>query len=168
MQSSDQIPERQIPDRRRKLYYCGMALVLLGLIFFFSSFFMAPAATSAGVHPSSPDFWEKSQAQAERFNRDTRATMVRALAGMGLIAIGGVLMQIGARGSAGSGMVLNPERARRDLEPWSRMGGGMVKDALSEAGIATENQPAIKVRCRACSGLNDETAKFCSTCGTAM
>jgi len=40
-------------------------------------------------------------------------------------------------GAAGSGIVLDPERAREDVEPWARMAGGVVKDALDEAGIAS-------------------------------
>ena len=39
------------------------------------------------------------------------------------------------RGLAGSGVVLDPEKAREDVEPWSRMAGGVVKDALDESGI---------------------------------
>ena len=44
-------------------------------------------------------------------------------------------MGIAARGLAGSGVVLDPEKARTDVEPWTRMAGGMVGDALDEAGI---------------------------------
>jgi hypothetical protein len=49
------------------------------------------------------------------------------------MVIGGILMNIGARGAAGSGLVLDPEKARQDLEPWSRMGGGIVPGAHSGA-----------------------------------
>lgn len=31
---------------------------------------------------------------------------------------------------AGSGVILDPEKAKEELEPFSRMAGGMVKDAL--------------------------------------
>jgi hypothetical protein len=48
---------------------------------------------------------------------------------------GSVLMVLGRAGLAGSGVVLDPERAREDLEPWARMAGGMMKDGLDEAGI---------------------------------
>lgn len=29
-------------------------------------------------------------------------------------------------------------------------------------------QPTVRVRCRQCRALNDETAKFCNQCGSAM
>ena len=48
---------------------------------------------------------------------------------------------IGRMGLAGSGIELDPEEARRDVEPWSRMTGGVVKDALDEAGIKLGGQP---------------------------
>jgi multidrug resistance efflux pump len=32
-------------------------------------------------------------------------------------------------------VVLDPERARDDLEPWARAGGGLVRDALDEADV---------------------------------
>jgi hypothetical protein len=91
------------------------------------------------------------------------------------MVIGGIVMKIGARGAAGSGLVLDPERARRDLEPWSRMGGGLVQDALSEVNVVKKLeegtiaiQPQVKVRCQKCQGLNYESAKFCNQCGAAI
>ena len=51
---------------------------------------------------------------------------------MALMVIGGVIHRIGARGIAGSGIVLDPEKAREELELSSRMAGGMIKDALEE------------------------------------
>jgi hypothetical protein len=45
-----------------------------------------------------------------------------------MIVIGAVISNIGARGAAGSGILLDPEQARDDLEPFSRMHGGMLKD----------------------------------------
>jgi hypothetical protein len=43
-------------------------------------------------------------------------------------------------GLAGSGVKLDPEEARRDVEPWSRMTGGVLKDAMDEAGIKLGGQ----------------------------
>ncbi len=84
-------------------------------------------------------------------------------------------MNVGARGAAGSGLVLNPEGARKDLEPWSRMAGGVAQDALSEVGVAKKLEeglgkaaPEVKVRCPKCQALNDEKARYCSQCGTAL
>src|SRR5262249_39463854 len=109
------------------------------------------------------------------FSRGMKANLVRALLGMGLMVVGGILMSVGARGPAGSGFVLDPEKARQDLEPWSRMGGGIVQDALSEVNVVKKieegmgnPQPQVKIRCQKCQGLNDETAKFCNQCGSAI
>ena len=78
--------------------------------------------------------------------------------------------------NAGSGVVLDPEKARKDVEPWSRMGGGVVQDALSEIEVVKKIEDrfdspkpqVIKVRCRSCRMLNDETAKFCNQCGAVV
>lgn len=61
--------------------------------------------------------------------------MMRGIVGMGMIIAGGIIGLVGRAGAAGSGIIPDPEQARSDLEPWSRMTGGVVKDALDEAGI---------------------------------
>lgn len=99
-----------------------------------------------------------------------------ALVGIGFVAIasGAILRTYGQRGAAGAGLVLNPQQAREDLEPYSRMAGGMVKDALEESGLkgsALSVQKAdevIRIRCRSCSALNEEDAKFCKECGNPL
>ncbi len=65
------------------------------------------------------------------FESDARSSMFRAL--------------------AGSGVVLDPKKAREDLEPYSRMAGGMVKDALDEADISLggKREKVIMIKCRA-------------------
>lgn len=96
--------------------------------------------------------------------------------GMVIAGIGRATRTIAARGVAGSGLVLDPERARTDLEPWARMGGGMLRDAIDESGLpigqsAPPAEPAaapVKVRCRQCKALNDEHDKFCSQCAAAL
>jgi hypothetical protein len=86
---------------------------------------------------------------------------------------------IGARGLAGSGVVLDPEKARGDLEPYTRMAGGMLKDALDETGLLSPNRSAPKepqqapekvvmVKCTACGKLNEEDSKFCQECGRQL
>lgn len=89
-----------------------------------------------------------------------------------LIIIGQFIANIGRSGLAGSGIVLDPERARQELQPFNVAKGQMLNDTLSEIDVVqslTDNhQPAIKVRCRACRALNDETANYCSSCGEAM
>jgi hypothetical protein len=58
-----------------------------------------------------------------------------------LMAVGRGIRHVAARGVAGSGLVLDPERTRNDLEPWARVGGGLVKDALDEAGLVRNDAP---------------------------
>ena len=108
------MPKRQLSSKRKAAYYGGMALTGLGLILFCSIFV---------------------QAASVGFSAGDKIPFGRAFGGMALAVIGGILMGLGQRGIAGSGLKLDPEEARKDLEPWSRMGGGMLKDALGEAQI---------------------------------
>ena len=59
------------------------------------------------------------------------------------------------------------------------MGGEMLNDALSEVDVvkklgdrleaaAPTASPLVKVRCRKCAALNDESAKFCNQCSAAI
>lgn len=166
-------PRREIPPERKAAYYVGLVLIVTGIGIFASSFFSGPDLPM-GPKPGEPDFWERAQEKHRDFQKGMSESMTRALAGMGLMLIGGLAMFYGRAGAAGSGLVLDPEMARRDLEPWARMGGGMVKDALEEAdlpaalGKRAPPPPAVKIRCRGCQALNDETAKFCSQCGAAV
>jgi hypothetical protein len=141
---------RQISSERQTTYYLGMGLVVIGIGLFVSTF-LSFGTASLGQMPS----------------------FGRPLAGMGMMVVGRLLMVLGARGPAGAGLILDPERARRDLEPMSRMGGGMLKDALDEANVDLGQdrrtpREVVKLRCRACGALDDETAKFCSACGKPM
>ena len=34
--------------------------------------------------------------------------------------------------------MLDPRLARKELKPWAKMGGGILKDALEEAGLKKE------------------------------
>jgi RNA polymerase subunit RPABC4/transcription elongation factor Spt4 len=152
-------PKKQIPPERKALYYGGMALIGIGLLLFLSTFFTFMA----------------NFGNFDNFEGRAQSEGARALGGMVLMVIGGFMMNVGARGWAGSGVVLDPEQARKDVEPWSRMGGGIVQDALSEVEVVKklENrldspEPQIKARCQKCQTLNDETAKFCNQCGAAI
>jgi hypothetical protein len=113
----------------------------------------------------------------ENFEGRARSGGFRAFGGMILMMAGGFLTNLGVRGWAGSGLVLDPEKARSDVEPWSRMGGGIVQDALSEIDVVKKigdhfqspaPAPHVKVRCQKCQSLNDETAKFCNQCGSSL
>lgn len=113
------MPDTQISGSRKALYYAGTAIIILGLLLFFSTFFLV----FSDIGPC--DTWQSSI-----------GTMVyRAIGGMALLFIGAILRMIGVRGLAGSGVVLDPDKARDDLEPWARMAGGIVKDAADEAGV---------------------------------
>jgi len=152
-------PDKQIPPERQTIYYVGMALTGLGGLLFISTFF-----TAAANFGDFSNFEEKAQSQ-----------MFCAVSGMVLMIAGGLVMSIGANGWAGSGLVLDPKKARKDLEPWSHMRGGVIQDVLSEVEVVRKleerlepPEPQIKVRCRKCSALNDESAKFCNQCGSAV
>jgi hypothetical protein len=86
---------------------------------------------------------------------------------MVLLVVGQLVRRVGARGLAGSGVLLDPQKARDDLEPYSRMAGGMVKDALDEADIdlGAKKEKVIMIRCQSCGKLNEEDSKFCQECG---
>ncbi len=102
-----------------------MALAVIGFLSFGSVFI------SGALHFG--DFSE--------FQQRTRSMAARAIIGMGLMIGGGILMRVGRMGVAGSGIKLDPEETRKDVEPWSRMTGGVVKDALDEAGINFGGEP---------------------------
>jgi hypothetical protein len=111
--------QRQVSPGRKGVYYFGMLLAFAGLLSFFSVFFSV--ATRFG-NPADVSVMGGS-------------LIFRAVSGIIMIGVGRGLMQLGRVGLAGSGIVLDPEQARTDVEPWSRMAGGVVSDALDEAGL---------------------------------
>lgn len=157
-------PNREITSDRKAIYYTGMTFTLLGMLSFFSVF------VTGCMHFG--DF--------ENFAERSRSDITRGIGGMALMIVGGILMNLGRHGAAGSGVVLDPQKARKDLEPWNRAAGGMTSDALDEIDLAKKLEkkldepaapppvPVVKVRCRACNALNDEAAKFCNQCGGAL
>jgi len=72
---------------RKLLYYGGIVVTGIGFLLFLSNFL------GSGI------------------------SMGAALGGMFLVAAGGFMRSIGAKGLAGSGVILDPERARKDVEP---------------------------------------------------
>ena len=145
---------RHISDERKTAYYVGMGLQVLGGLLFASTF------VTFLMHFG--DF--------TNFEDRAKSDGFRAFGGMALLIIGGIIRGIGAKGLAGSGVLLDPEKARGELEPYSRMAGGMVKDAIDEANINLGGKPAtvIMVKCRSCGGLNQESSKFCQECGKQL
>lgn len=146
-------PRRDVSDRRKAVYYLGLCLTALGALSFLSVF--VSFAIHFGDFNLGPSFG--------------KSLVARGFGGMILIIVGNILSVVGSRGVAGSGIVLSPQKAREDLEPWSRMAGGMIGDALSETGLGKSEPPErIKIRCPKCRAVNEETAKFCQQCGAAM
>lgn len=146
---------KQISEGRKAAYYLGMVLMVIGGLMFFSTFI------TGAMHFG--DF--------SNFEADARSNMLRAFGGMAFLIVGGAIRGIGARGLAGSGIVLDPEKARTELEPYSRMAGGIVKDALDESDIklgTSQPERVVMVRCRECGKLNEEDSKFCQECGKAI
>ena len=146
--------KQPISEERKTAYYLGTVLMVIGGLLFVSVFI-----TSA-MHFG--DF--------SNFQSDAKSSMFRAIAGMGLLFVRGIVRGIGARGLAGSGVVLDPEKAREELEPYSRMAGGMVKDALDEAKIdlGGKQEKVIMIKCQSCGKLNEEDSKFCQECGKKL
>lgn len=131
----------------------------------------AEVRTFSGKEPPSPSSgWNSSPTSSD-------PPIGRAFAGMFLILIGGVMMNIGKAGLRGSGIVLDPQGAREDLKPWNVARGGMLDDTLRGSEVATgmverassnSHREVVKVRCPNCRALNDEDARFCKSCGASL
>lgn len=157
---------RRISGERKAAYYIGIALMGLGMLMFAMHVLSFAGAMEGAMDSGSIGM------------RSNMPSMVTPILAIGLIAVGAFVRSIGARGLAGSGVVLDPEGARDDLEPYSRMAGGMVKDAVDESGLelggrraeASDEAPVVvvKIKCRDCGQLNEEDSKFCQECGVEM
>lgn len=153
---------RKVSEGRKSLYLIGNLLGLVGLILFLSVFI--------GVVGMFGDFGGSAQAAGKEMG----SVMMRGVVGMILMIVGGAIRNVGHGGLAGSGAILDPERAREELEPHARMTGGLVKDGLDEAGIdlskiggggSSQPEKVIMIKCRHCAKLNEEDSKFCQECG---
>ena len=138
----------QISTRRKVLYYGGGLLMVAGIG---SCMFHVGWGMLGGFED--PEL-------KERFFVVPFTSMVIAI-------FGGWLKEIGGKGLAGSGLILDPDRARKDLKPYSKMAGGMLEDALENRDLSQSVSPGetIKIRCRPCGWLNDEESNFCHECG---
>lgn len=171
---AERTPRRNFSPQQKSLYTFGLLLQGVGAVGFLVCFLGFALGGKAAVD---------SRGQSG----DPMAWWIGALVCMVLIVVGGFLRSLAARGAAGSGLVLDAEQARRDLEPWARMGGGMVKDALDEAGIGPRRRaaappddgpaedgsgsrgtPVTAIKCGHCHTLNDDDAKFCDECGAQL
>ena len=144
----------KIPEERKALYYLGTGLIVLGFVLFISVFFSV------------------ARRMNEPFGEPGMPSFGNAIWGMILLIGGGVLKGIGAKGAAGSGIILDPEKAREDLRPFNEAKGEMINDVISNIDIIDkinaprqEEKDIIKIRCMNCKSLNEEDAKFCKNCG---
>jgi hypothetical protein len=133
------LTQRQIPPERRAIFYIGRIVNVLGILSFLAAHF--------------GDF--------TNFEERGRSMALRAVIGMVMMIAGDVLSGVGKAGLAGSGITLDTEQARRDVEPWSRMAGGVLKDAMDEAGIGGGSKPtdetlAFDERLRRLEQLRDD------------
>ncbi len=110
---------RQISEERKTAYYAGLLLMAVGFLIF-ASVFVTSFLNFGNFN---------------NFDSNARSFGLRAFLGMGLLIAGRMLTRVGARGLAGSGIILDPEQAREDVEPWARMAGGVIKDAVDESGL---------------------------------
>jgi hypothetical protein len=162
-----------ISGGRKTAYYIGTALMVLGGLSFASVFVTAIIGMGnpfGGIGPFGG---------VGSIMSSMASMAARAFGGIVLIGIGAFVQNIGRQGLAGSGVVLDPEKARDDMKPWSKMAGGMINDTLTEveavdkiadglSGRSPETAPKIMVRCPHCKALNDEGAKFCDQCGAGL
>jgi len=143
----------RISEGRKTAYYVGGGIMVVGVLLFLSNFlFIAAGPGNMSVFDYNP----------------MPGLIFRGLGGMVLMVVGNYVRAVGARGAAGSGLILDPEQAREDLKPWAKTAGGLVKDALDEVRTEPDTTTVVKIRCPKCKALNDEDARFCKQCGAAM
>lgn len=144
---------KEISKNRKMMYYAGNGVTILGVILFLSVFFTAfmnPFGMLGGMIEGSSN------------------PMANGFVGFVLIIIGQLISNIGLKGKAGSGLILDPKQAREDLKPYSSQVGGMLNDVLDEVDLNVKPIEVVKIRCQTCKALNDEDAKFCKECGSEL
>lgn len=134
---------RQISPQRKNVFYIGRALLVMGCLLFVVGFvgFGVLGVMEIG-------------SLGETASRIIG--VLAGLVGMALVAIGAIMQVIAARGPAGSSLVMDPEQAREGLEPWSRMAGGMVKDAVDESGLLGDAAGDFDTRLRKLHHLHQD------------
>jgi len=150
---------RKLPTSRKRLYYIGMALIILGIILYIVAAYRTHQSFSNSFNNPFP------------FIRSGRAKVHSPILGAILGIIGAIMMIIGRRGLSGTGIILSPEGERKDMEPWNRSKGRQIQDMLEETkldeliGSKVETQEVIRLKCQTCEALNNEESKFCDQCG---
>lgn len=157
-----------ISPTRKLAFYSGILLQIVGFLLVFS-IFLSVSGNFGQFFPDEIHVFDDPLGLSGIQSPESRqrAVMLKFFGSMVCVGAGTLLYRLGARGLAGAGVVLDPHQARADLEPYSRMAGGMVRDALDEAKLPAGVGPTqvVMVRCRACGGLSQETARFCQECG---
>lgn len=144
----------KLKSSRKVTYYIGLGIMILGIILFLSTFLII----TFGMMGNS-------------FIMEGIPPFANGIIGFILTAVGKLIMEIGAKGAAGSGLLLDPDKAREDLQPFNEAKGGMINDVIRNIDIvddiakSNQKQEVIKIKCRSCGSLNDEDAKFCKGCG---
>lgn len=144
---------RKISPKRKQAFNTGTILMGIGLILFLSSFVISFAGFGSG-----------------RMN--VGGIMGPSIIGFILIFIGQTMRKVGRNGLAGSGIILDMEQEKQDMEPINRMKGGQINDTLDEIDFKSHfgggQKEVIKIRCTKCKYLNDEKDKFCGNCGSPI
>lgn len=143
----------KITKQRKVTYYFGIGMMVIGFLLFISVFF------------------DTARFMNDPFAYERQSSFTSPIIGMIIMMAGTAIMNIGAKGAAGSGLLLDPEKAKEDLKPFNEAKGKMINDVVSNIDIIDnivkfhEEKEVIKIKCRSCGSLNDEDAKFCKSCG---
>ena len=146
----------KISKARKTQYMIGNILQGIGLIMFFGFMIYSVINFTSSMNSFIP-------------KEPNTSLFILPVIGIVLVIVGAYIKTVASRGTAGSGLILDPEKAREDLKPHTKAMGGMINDALEEVDIPKKSaQEVVKIRCPECKSLNDETAQFCSQCGNKL
>jgi hypothetical protein len=130
---------------RKAAFYVGGLMMVAGFLLAFASFlpafslfgaagdFAGGALGAAGRgRPPEPAAVTGFMGQVQS---RVYTTLLMAAGGAALIVAGAFVRRAGSHGLAGSGLVLDPQRARDEVKPWSEMHGGVLRDTLDAADV---------------------------------
>ena len=180
-----------ISPERKASYYVGMAVGVVGFLMFLSPFVAIiggtersnPGMTNCQLNgvpvpcsdlPIGPRMPQSGGPVGAPDFGVIFTSFGTAFVGFLLIIVSRFLTRVGQAGLAGSGVILDPEGARQDLQPWNEAKGRMINDAVSQIDVVKniaaheEAEMVVKIRCSACHGLNDESQAFCGHCGAKL
>ncbi|MGB4185274.1 MAG: zinc ribbon domain-containing protein [Caldicoprobacterales bacterium] len=166
----------KVSKERKIAYYIGMGMIVLGFILFISTFFDVARFMNNPFFGdiSTNDSIIDTYTYRHHSHMGSGISFTKSVIGMVLIIAGFLIMNVGARGKAGSGLILDPQKAREDLKPFNEAKGGMISDVIRNIDLVdriiqpNEGKEVVKIRCRSCKSLNDEDAKYCKKCGKEL